>query len=160
MIVVADTSPLNYLVQIGLELILPELYGAVVVPQAVMMEMRHFLAPTSVAAWIASMPEWVIVREADSFDYEGVAGLDAGEREAILLAQAFGADLILMDERKGRREAKRRGFRVMGTLGVLLAAEGTGLIDAKAAYRKLVEETTFRTSAVVEAQFFAMLRVH
>lgn len=160
MIVVADTSPLNYLIQIDRESILPKLYGSVVVPQAVIMEMKHLLAPMGVALWSASPPDWVIVREANSFADEGMAGLDAGEREAIALAQAFGADLILMDERKGRREAKRRGIRVTGTLGVLLAAEDRRLIHAEAAYRRLLGETTFRTSAVVEAKFFAMLRVH
>jgi len=41
MIVVADTSPIHYLVQLGEADLLPELYGRVLVPSAVVEELRH-----------------------------------------------------------------------------------------------------------------------
>ena len=55
--------------------------------------------------------------------------LDEGECEAIALAGEVGADLLLIDDRQGRREAKRRNLRVIGTLGVLAEAAAKGLID-------------------------------
>lgn len=41
MIVVADTSPLNYLIQIECDSLLRELYNRVVIPEAVLLELRH-----------------------------------------------------------------------------------------------------------------------
>ncbi len=56
--------------------------------------------------------------------------LDAGEAEAIALAIETDADLILLDERIGRRAAQRLGLTAVGTLGVLIAAKDRGLLAA------------------------------
>lgn len=56
--------------------------------------------------------------------------LDPGETEAIALAVEIGADLLLIDERKGRREAKLLGLRTTGLLGVLLEAKKAGLLSS------------------------------
>lgn len=45
MIVVADASPLNYLIQIESEELLKKLYGRVIVPTAVIEELAHIRAP-------------------------------------------------------------------------------------------------------------------
>jgi predicted nucleic acid-binding protein len=63
-----------------------------------------------------------------------------------------------MDERKGRFEAKRRGFKTTGTLGVLLSAGELRLIDPEEAYRRLITETTFRTSAGLQKRFLGGTR--
>ena len=84
--------------------------------------------------------------------------LDPGEREAIQLAEQLQADFLLIDERKGRLEAKRRGLTTTGTLGVLLAAGQSGLVDAEKAYRQILEKTTFRVSPGLDAEFSAQLR--
>jgi predicted nucleic acid-binding protein len=83
--------------------------------------------------------------------------LDQGEREAIQLALDESADLLLIDERKGRNEAERRGLVTTGTLGVLLAADARGLIDAKAAYERLFSSTTFRSTPQLRAAFLEVL---
>jgi predicted nucleic acid-binding protein len=59
--------------------------------------------------------------------------LDAGEREAIALAEALHADALIIDEKMGRREAERRKLRVIGTLRVLDDAAEARLIDWSAA---------------------------
>jgi len=87
-----------------------------------------------------------------------LAYLGLGEREAIQLAQERRAHLLLIDERKGRLEAKRRGLRTTGTLGVLLSAGELGIINPSEPYRRLLTETTFRTSAALEEQFLEQLR--
>lgn len=55
--------------------------------------------------------------------------LDAGETEAIALAMELGADLVLMDERKGTQAARLLGLATIGVLGVLLEAKRRGLIQ-------------------------------
>jgi predicted nucleic acid-binding protein len=157
MIVVADTSPLNYLIQIDCDTLLPRLYGRIVVPSGVMRELGHVGAPAAVQAWLAQIPCWIDVRSTLSSPDADLAFLGLGEREAIQLADEQHADLLLIDERKGRPEAKRRGLRTTGTLGVLLSARELGLIDAEAAYRRLLIETSFRTSAALEAQFLGRI---
>ena len=56
MIVIADTSPLNYLIQIECESLLPQLYNRVVIPEAVRLELRHPFAPRIVRGWAENLP--------------------------------------------------------------------------------------------------------
>jgi predicted nucleic acid-binding protein len=63
MIVVSNTSPLNYLVLIGADHILSMLFGRIVIPPAVGDELGDILAAETVQRWIARKPDWVIVQE-------------------------------------------------------------------------------------------------
>lgn len=158
MIVVADTSPLNYFVQIGCESILSPLYQRVLIPPSVLEELGHADAPKAVADWLSDLPTWIEVRRTTGLPDAALADLDPGEREAIQLAQEHRADLLLIDERRGRSEAKRRGLATTGTLGVLLVAGQKGLIDAVAAYQRLTTETNFRCSPQLYESFLQRLR--
>lgn len=145
MIVIADTSPLNYLIQIGYIDILPALYGRIVVPQAVFAELSSPVAPAAVRLWVAEPAAWLDIQTprqtADVALLE--AKLGPGEQEAILLAQEVKADQIIIDELRGRREAIRRQLRVTGTIGVLRAAAKIGLLDLRDALQRL-GHTNFR----------------
>jgi predicted nucleic acid-binding protein len=80
--------------------------------------------------------------------------LDAGEAAGISLAKELGADLVLIDEKKGRLHAKARGFAVAGTLNILAMASRRGLADYHSVVARLRTSTNFRVSdAVVSAAY-------
>jgi predicted nucleic acid-binding protein len=127
MIVVADTTPLNYLIQIGAAWILRDLYGQVLIPSAVLDELRAMGAPSEVGVWAKDLPTWVrVLPVAPLATLE--TSLGAGESEAIQLAILLHADLILIDDGPARRAAKARGLVVTGTLGVLKEAADESLL--------------------------------
>ncbi len=142
-VVVSDTSPLNYLIQIQCDHLLPALYGRVLVPAAVIREFSNVATPASVRAWLSRTPEWLVIREVQAVPDPALDDLDPGEREAIHLAMEEHADLLLMDERTGVRRARELGLVVTGTLGVLLQAARQGLVNLDAALRNL-QGTAFR----------------
>jgi predicted nucleic acid-binding protein len=109
-VVVADTSPLNYLVQINREDILPALYTSVFVPTAVLEELNHPGAVLAVRRWLELKPSWLIVRAAVSHADPALARLDPGEREAIQLAKQEHADLLLMDEKLAFESHANKGW--------------------------------------------------
>ena len=143
MIVIADTSPINYLILIDEIHLLRELYGQVILPEAVFEEMQRPTTPEKVRSWISHRPEWVEVRSL------GVPtlplNLGAGEREVITLAQELQADLLLMDDKKARQVAGERNLVVIGTLAVLATAGRRNLVDLPMALERLME-TSFRAS--------------
>jgi predicted nucleic acid-binding protein len=109
--------------------LLESLYGQVLIPLAVFAELEASLSdwPTPIA--FGRLP-WIVVVEPT--DTERLAelqrDLDLGEAEAIALAIERKADLLLVDERRGRRTARASGIRVTGLLGVVAQAKQTGLI--------------------------------
>ncbi len=142
-LVVADTSPLNYLVQIGCHELLPALYERVLIPGAVVEELGHPQTPAVVRAWVNTRPEWLEVREIQAPHDPMPAGLDAGEIEAIQLAWEERADLVPIDDRKGVKLAQRRGLAVTGTLGILLQGSRGGFVNIDSALLRL-QATDFR----------------
>lgn len=99
MLVIADNTPLRYLILLGYEDILPALYGGVLIPQAVMHELQHPHTPAVVRAWLTHLPAWLDIRQTTSTPEADLTVLDAGERETILPAQELQADLLLVGRR-------------------------------------------------------------
>jgi len=97
MIVVSDTSPLNYLVLIDAIDVLPQLFGEVHVPPTVMQELQHPRTPEPVKRWAQSPPDWLLI-QSPSADTPLDPRLDPGEAEAIALALELHATAILVDE--------------------------------------------------------------
>jgi predicted nucleic acid-binding protein len=144
MIVVADTSPLNYLVLIGAVDVLAPLYTRVVIPQTVAVELTSPRTPPAVRKWIGNSPAWLDIQPDPPPD-ETLSNLDPGERAAIALAVSLQANRLLIDDLDGRVEAERRSLRITGTLGVLAAAHRSGLFDFDHAITRL-SRTTFYMS--------------
>lgn len=152
-VVVADSSPLNYLILIDAIDVLAQLYGVVVVPRQVIVDLAAPAAPDAVRTWASEPPAWIDSRDTVVGDGE-MAHLDPGERAAILLAQSQPDALLLIDETAGRIEASRRGIRNTGTLGVLCAAASRGYVDLPAMLARLLE-TNFRVSADLVSDLLA-----
>jgi predicted nucleic acid-binding protein len=142
MIVVADTSPINYLILIGEIEILTKMYGTVVIPRAVREELLRPSAPEMVRNWTNQLPIWLEVHTPVNAADASLATLDPGERDAIILASELKADQLIVDDRQGRHEAEKRGIPVIGTLGVMREAATLGLLDLRTAVKRL-EATSF-----------------
>jgi predicted nucleic acid-binding protein len=92
--VVADTSPINYLVLIDQIEILSRLYTRILIPPAVLKELKHPVAPEPVRDWAAHPPRWLEVLTPKSSI--NVAQLDLGESEAIALATEMHVECCLL----------------------------------------------------------------
>lgn len=142
MIAVSDTSPLNYLILIELQDVLPKLFDRVLIPEAVHRELSSPVAPVPIKRFVARVPAWLEIRPAPEID-TALRPLDSGEQEVIALALATNADSVLIDERRGRQAARERGLRVSGTLGMLRLAADRGLVRLAEALDRL-QTTNFR----------------
>lgn len=151
MIVIADTSPINYLALIGAIDVLSALYEKVAIPQAVFEELQVEETPEEVRAWVANLPDWFTVLQVSVFVDTDLSELDKGEKEAILLCQESNADALIIDDRLGREEAIKRGISIVGTLGVLNSAAEKELLDFSEAISKL-RQTSFRASEKLIAE--------
>lgn len=143
MIVVSDTTPIHYLILVGEESILPATFGEIIVPEAVAAEMTHRNAPSPVREWIANPPDWVMIESASKATLAGVHGLGPGESSAIAIAIDKHAQAVLMDDRKGIREARKLGLTVLTTFTVVEMAANGGLIDLEIVLKRLAK-TSFR----------------
>jgi predicted nucleic acid-binding protein len=160
MIAVCDMGPLHYLVLIGCDHILPRIFERVVTARVVIeREMTDPQTPEPVRLWAAGAPPWLEILEPQqvedipSLGKPGVRG--DGDRAIISLAGELGADVVIMDDRKARREAKKRGIEPLWTLELLDEAAERGLIDdLSERLDHLVDRTPFyvgeRARAVIE----------
>ena len=129
MIIISDTSPINYLILIRQIDLLPQLFEQIIIPQAVYNELSDSLAPLPVQTWTVDTPNWLKIQPVSQPTDEIANLLDPGESEAIILAQELNADLLLLDDMKARRIAKERGLVITGILGILDQATSMKLIN-------------------------------
>jgi len=135
MLVIADSSPLIALVNIGHVEVLPKLFGQVVIPPAVASEIFAASRPQAVRDFAAALPGWLTVQAPRSA--EPIPELHPGESEALTLAIELHADLVLVDERRAYREAVARKLNAVGTVGDLERAAAERLLDLGVAFDRL-----------------------
>jgi predicted nucleic acid-binding protein len=156
MIVVSDTTPLRYLAVLGLIDLLPRLFGRVHCPSAVIQECCHPRAPSALRTWAEQPSEWLSVNEVPEVAADLRDVLDEGEAAAITLAQQLQAEVILIDEKEGRRCALARGFVTAGTLNILAQAGRRDWLDYYSIIERLKTETNFRAAqAVIDSAWAA-----
>lgn len=133
-VVVADAGPLIGLARIDRFPLLTALYGSVLVPEAVLAELHADSDRPGSRVLSGALGSGVIQSRplADGCEAELARlclVLDGGEASAILLAEQVDCRFLLIDERRGREIARRRGVVVVGLAGVLLAAKHAGLLE-------------------------------
>lgn len=128
-LVVSNTTPIITLSLVGQLSLLERLYGKVLIPTAVQTEIlaggsRHGVQELQQAEFIQP----ISLKDPRRADL--LSDLDRGEAEAITLAIEQNADLLIMDERLGRRHATRLGLTLTGSIGILLKAKQSGYLTA------------------------------
>jgi predicted nucleic acid-binding protein len=154
--VVSNSTPLIALSKIDRLSIVKEFFGSIIIPTAVFVEVatdnkeRAGKAEVSKAKWIHSEK----VSNNLAVDILS-ANLDVGEAEAITLAKEIKADLLLIDDKDGRKAAKSVGVPITGTVGLLLRYYRGRKDDFKLALDELIAKG-FRLSKKEYKKFLNM----
>ena len=151
MIVIADTTSLITLMKLQRLDLLEKLFGNVSIPNAVYEELISNPMYLAEAQMIAPCPFLKRIEVSDRQSIKilrEVVGLDAGESEAIALAEGKHADLLIIDERKGRRVAKQMELKIIGTIGILLHAFDCKILSQEEilSYSEKLRESRIRVS--------------
>ena len=126
MIVVSDTTALTTLIKAELEFLLPALFGEIKVPGAVEKELLQFHKTLPVWCQVAAAPQGPLLESLRAI-------IDPGEAESITLALDLGASVVLLDDKKGRRQAEALGLACLALPALMVAAKRQGLIHSVAA---------------------------
>ncbi len=125
MIVISDTTPIISLMKAGQLELLQKMFSIVHIPNAVYRELVENEAYSEEIRMVQKC-EFILVEEVENAKsvtiLQNLTGLDAGESEAIILADEKQSDVLLMDEHKGRQVARKMGITITGTIGILAQA--------------------------------------
>lgn len=150
MSIVSNTSPISNLAAIGQLFLLQQVYGNIIIPQAVADEIAKVATIYTQAASIPAQ-SWIVVHSVnDVTTVQRLRGskLDAGESEAITLALEIEAELLIIDEQLGRSIAVNEGLNITGLVSVLLEAKNKGFIaSVKPIINALMIQARFRISS-------------
>ncbi|GHT40756.1 hypothetical protein AGMMS49965_09510 [Bacteroidia bacterium] len=144
--VITDTSCLIALTKTDAIGLLRQLYHEVVVTEDILEEFGE------------PLPEWIKVKSVTNKNYQQLleATLDRGESSAIALSIELENALLIIDDLKGRREAKRLGLKMTGTLGMLFSAKQKGLIPALKPYLDRLQAVDFRISPIIVQELLVL----
>jgi len=140
-IVIADTSCFILLTNIGELTLLKSLFGNIVTTSVIAFEFGE------------QLPEWVEIIEVKDINLQSTIEIDAGEVSAIILGLEHPHSLLIIDDNKGRKVAKRLGLNITGSLGIFLKAKGAGIIPSVRSIIQKVQQTDFRYSQAVLKKF-------
>ena len=141
--IISNTTPILSLLKIDKLELLKELYGVVIIPFAVYLEIEEgkekpFYQDLTLLDWVE------IQKIKNPNSREDLIDLDDGEAEVLILAKETNADLVILDEILGRRYAKQFDINVTGTIGLLIKAKEKGLISSlKNLLSEFVEKGTW-----------------
>ena len=155
-IIVADASPRIGLASADMLHLLPELFAAVLIPEAVREELKVDSARPGARRLARAIEEsWLQVCTAPAPRHQIPVVLDAGEHAAINLAVDRNC-LLLIDDSRGRNVAGKQGIAIIGTGRVLLEARKRNLIDSVAQALARLQETGYRLSAALHARLLEL----
>lgn len=142
MSVVSNASPLIGLARIGELELLQQLYGELVIPEAVAREVVLEGAGLPAADQVRKAA-WIKTQTISNSQLVRVLheNLGAGEAEAIALALETEAELLLLDEHRGRQTALHLDLPYIGLVGILIEAKSKGYIDLVKGYLNSLRDT-------------------
>lgn len=144
---ICDTSPLQYLHQLGQLDLLPKLAGKVIVPPAVVKELTvgrsagYDVPAADALGWIE------VCRPAAMSTERLISDLGSGETEVLMLAMERPTMIAVVDDKLARWVAETLNIRFTGTLGILLDAKRAGLVSQVAPLVDRLQELHFRVSS-------------
>ena len=149
---IADSGPLICLARIDLLELLPKLFTKILVPPEVWNEVtvRGQGRPGAIKV---SQVTWLTIQEPDPQLVKPLSiFVDAGEAQAIALAQTMDDCTILLDVARARKIAQRLGIKQIGTIGLLLRAKRRGLVESiKPQIESLVENGIYIRKELIDA---------
>jgi predicted nucleic acid-binding protein len=130
--IVSNTGPLISLARVGRLDLLKRYYNEIYIPREVYEEIV-IRGQGKAGCDEVKRADWIVTKEVrDKFAVRVLElDIEKGEAEAIVLAKELNAELVLMDERIPREMLKTLGFKVVGTVGILIKAAKEGLLDLK-----------------------------
>lgn len=139
-IIIADTSCLIILNKINHLHLLRDVFGEVVITSIISKELSIIL------------PNWIIIRNPQNTRYQEIlnASVDIGEASAIALAIEIQESLVILDDLKARKVAKKLNLSITGTLGIILLAKLQGKIDSIEFLLDEIKKTNFHISDTLE----------
>ncbi len=141
--VISNSSPLIVLYNCGRLEILQQLFGQVLIPEAVYQEVVHNTKnrlQSEAIAYSNFIHVHPTPQQAFSFSHK----LDRGEIEALILASSLKADYLLLDDKRAQKEAKLQGITFIPTFAVLLkAAQKRIIADFDAVLTELQQKNIF-----------------
>ncbi|HEV7381797.1 MAG TPA: DUF3368 domain-containing protein [Dyadobacter sp.] len=143
-IVIADTSCFILLNKIGELELLQKLFGTVITTDIIASEFGD------------ELPSWVIIKSAENRVLQNSLDVDPGEASTITLSLETPSSLLIIDDNKGRKLARKFDLKITGTLGVLLKAKQNVVIPFLAPVLEKVQHTNFRFSSEVLTQILLM----
>ncbi len=145
--VIVNTTPLIALADIGQLDLLHQLYGKILIPDAVMNEIESEPAKT-----LVTNAQWIGKKSISYPDRKSLfkARLHSGEVEVIILAEEEEADLIIMDDNTAKKTAKYLGYKVTGTLGILLKAKQEKKIEAEKPFLESLTDNGFYVDEAIK----------
>lgn len=141
--VVSNSSPLIILYKCGKLELLKQLFGQVLIPEAVHHEVVHNTKDTHQSEAI-SRCDFIQLHPIPNLHFEFSHRLDRGETEAIMLAATLKADYLLLDDKRAQKEAKFHNLDLIPTFAVLLKAAQKGFIaDLESVLAELQQKNIF-----------------
>jgi predicted nucleic acid-binding protein len=134
--IVSDTSCLILLHKVGRIPLLKSLFGKITITSTIANEFGQ------------TLPDFVSIEDPEDKIYQQILEgfLDPGEASAIAFALEQDDCLLIMDDTKGRREARKLKLNVTGTIGILIIAKEKGLIKSFTEVINEISQTDFRIS--------------
>ena len=150
--VISDSGPLICLTRIGQLDLLPRLFVNIFVPPEVWNEVT-VRGKDHPGAYEVSQTAWLGIQAPEPLLVEPLnILLDAGEAQAIALAQTMNDCTLLLDDARARKIAQRLGIKTIGTIGLLLRAKRRGLLaQIKPSIEALVANGIYIRPELVDA---------